>query len=381
MTIVKFGDVAQKVLGNEDRLSTTREYYIGGEHFATGNLEIKQFGRIRDEDLGYQFHFPFESGDVLFMTKNPRLKKAGRVNISGICSIATFVIRTKSESRLLQDFLPILMQSDSFWEYLMANQSGSVNPFIKWGTLEKYCFDLPDISTQKQYCTIIWNLQELINELETQTALLDQLVKSRFTEMFGTPTGNEKQWPTETMKSVAPAIQSNNKPRSEGNWLLNLDAIQSNSGEVLFKNRVPKSEVNGSIMAFSPDHVLYSKLRPYLNKVAVPDEYGFGTTELIPLLPDRTKLTRTYLAHLLRSDAFVSKFSSAVAGTKMPRVTMDVFWKFNIPLPPISLQEKFASFVEQVDKSKFELQKHLDDTKRLQKALINQAFDPKSVQN
>ena len=63
-------------------------------------------------------------------------------------------------------------------------------------------------------------------------------------------------------------------------------------------------------------------------------------------------MTRTYLAHLLRSDAFVSKFSSAVAGTKMPRVTMDVFWKFNVPLPPISLQEKFASFVEQVDKSK-----------------------------
>lgn len=101
--------------------------------------------------------------------------------------------------------------------------------------------------------------------------------------MFGTPTINEKQWPTKKMKEIAPSIQANNKPTIEGNWLLNLDAIQSNSGEVLFKNRVPESELNGSIMAFSSDHVLYSKLRPYLNKVVVPDEYGYGTTELIPL--------------------------------------------------------------------------------------------------
>ena len=170
--------------------------------------------------------------------------------------------------------------------------------------------------------------------------------------MFGTPTGNEKQWPTEKMKEVAPPIQADNKPMSEGNWLLNLDAIQSNSGEILFKNRVSDSDLNGSIMAFSSEHVLYSKLRPYLNKVAVPDEPGYGTTELIPLLPDKSKLTRLYLAHLLRSDAFVSKFSSAVAGTKMPRVSMDVFWKFEVPVPPIDLQQDFGSFVEQVNKSK-----------------------------
>ena len=137
--------------------------------------------------------------------------------------------------------------------------------------------------------------------------------------------------------------------------MLNLDAIQSNSGQILFKNRVSEAELNGSIMTFSSDHILYSKLRPYLNKVVVPDESGFGTTELIPLLPNKAKLTRTYLAYLLRSDAFVSKFSSAVAGTKMPRVSMDVFWKFDVPLPPMNLQKEFGSFVNQIDKSKFEL--------------------------
>ena len=65
--IVQLGDVIQKILGNEDRLTTEREFYVGGEHFISGNLEVKQRGIIKNEDLGYQFHFPFECGDVLFI--------------------------------------------------------------------------------------------------------------------------------------------------------------------------------------------------------------------------------------------------------------------------------------------------------------------------
>lgn len=136
--------------------------------------------------------------------------------------------------------------------------------------------------------------------------------------------------------------------------MLNLDAVQSNTGAILFKNKVLADQIQGgSIITFSEHNVLYSKLRPYLNKVVLPDEPGFGTSELVPLLPNASILTREYLAWMLRSESFVTMISNAVAGTKMPRVTMDTFWKFNIPLPPVELQNQFADFVRQVDKSKF----------------------------
>ena len=124
--------------------------------------------------------------------------------------------------------------------------------------------------------------------------------------MFGVPISNSKQWPTKTMKEVAPSKQIAVNVHEDGNWLLNLDAIQSNTGDVLFKNRVTSTDLGGSVMTFTTEHVLYSKLRPYLNKVVIPDESGYGTTELIPLLPDSKVLTRTYLAHMLRSGAFVA---------------------------------------------------------------------------
>ena len=177
-------------------------------------------------------------------------------------------------------------------------------------------------------------------------------VKSRFIEMFGNPVSNSICWPTKKMIDVAPSVQFSQEPMHDSNWLLNLDAIQSNSGEILFKNIVSRDKLTGSIMSFGMGNVLYSKLRPYLNKVVVPNEPGFGTTELIPLLPNPELLNQTYFACLLRSDPFVNNISLAVAGTKMPRVSMGTFWKFDVPLPPIDLQNEFATFVKQVDKSK-----------------------------
>jgi type I restriction enzyme S subunit len=170
--------------------------------------------------------------------------------------------------------------------------------------------------------------------------------------MFGDPIINPLNWPTNEMSKAAPTTQGNVEVEKDRNWLLNLDAIEADTGIVLHKNYVSSEELNGSIISFSPEHILYSKLRPYLNKVVVPDESGFGTSELLPLLPDSRILNRIYFANVLRSDSFVHMFSAAVAGTKMPRVSMDTFRKFQLPLPSIDLQNQFADFVKQVDKSK-----------------------------
>ena len=68
--------------------------------------------------------------------------------------------------------------------------------------------------------------------------------------------------------------------------------------------------------------------------------------------PVNTKINREYLAFMLRNDEFVNMINEKVAGAKMPRVSMNDFRKFDVPVPPIELQNQFADFVHQVDKSK-----------------------------
>ena len=177
--------------------------------------------------------------------------------------------------------------------------------------------------------------------------------------MFGNPTTNNKHWPTKKMKDVAPSSPYAGKisKTDNGYWLLNLGMVESNSGRIIEKVYVAEAEIGQSTTTFSSEYVLYSKLRPYLNKVVVPDDAGYATTELIPLLPNQQLLTQLYLAQLLRGDEFLAYISTQVSGTKMPRVTMNVFWDFDVMLPPLGLQEQFAAFVRQSDKSKFAVQR------------------------
>ena len=159
-------------------------------------------------------------------------------------------------------------------------------------------------------------------------------------------------WDSAPLGHVCPAKPSNNREISNNDvvWHLNLDQIESNTGEVLTKSYAPASEAGTSTSWFDSRHVLYSKLRPYLNKVVLADESGVATTELVPLLPDETRLDKRYLWHYLRSKQFVNWVSDQVAGAKMPRVRMKAFWDHEIPLPPIDEQKRIVELLDRTDR-------------------------------
>lgn len=135
-------------------------------------------------------------------------------------------------------------------------------------------------------------------------------------------------------------------------WILNLDMIESETGKIIEKVKVPVSEIGSSTGTFNETMVLYSKLRPYLNKVVLPDGPGYATNELVPMQPDETKLKREFLASLLRSDEFVTYAKHISGGTQMPRMPMNAIRKFECILPPIEMQNDFICLLRQSDKSK-----------------------------
>ena len=199
---IKLGEVVDKIVGDDDRLTTSKKYYIGGEHIDTARIRVTQRGILdsdRGRTLGYQFHYPFEPGDVLFMTKNPYLRKCGLVDFEGICSIATFVLRTKDPEVLDQRFLAVVTQTDDFWNYLEANKSGSVNYFITWKTMEKYEFELPGIDRQKQIAEAIWSIEETRLSYEKLIEKTEALIQSRFVEMFGALGTDVNEWGLTTL--------------------------------------------------------------------------------------------------------------------------------------------------------------------------------------
>ncbi|WP_368204668.1 restriction endonuclease subunit S [Bacteroides caccae] len=181
--------------------------------------------------------------------------------------------------------------------------------------------------------------------------------KSQFIEMFGNPVTNTKGWKTAKIKDVAPEMPS--KEQLSGKiWLLNLDMIESDTGRIIEK--VYEDVENAlSVQSFDEGNVLFSKLRPYLNKVVIPDEPGMATTELVPLRPEPSKLHKVFLSHLLRGNQFVNYANDIAGGTKMPRMPLTELRNFDCILPPMDKQLEFVFIAEQVDKSKSVIQKAL----------------------
>jgi type I restriction enzyme S subunit len=124
---------------------------------------------------------------------------------------------------------------------------------------------------------------------------------------------------------------------------LSLEHIESKTGRILRQPSEPlEDEGTSTTFAFNDRHVLYGKLRPYLNKVALPDFSGRCTTELIPLLPT-SDLAREYLAFLLRRDDTVETAMRGKTGSRMPRANMNALLKMEILLPPLEEQRRIAA--------------------------------------
>jgi type I restriction enzyme S subunit len=140
------------------------------------------------------------------------------------------------------------------------------------------------------------------------------------------------EWDRVPLGEIAPAC-SLQLPREDSIvWNLSLEDIQSVTGRVLGKQTCRVAELGSAKCAFDERHVLYSKLRPYLNKVVVPDTAGVGTSELIPLLADK-RLDREFLAFYLRSREFVDFANANTRGANLPRISMAELWAHRVPVP------------------------------------------------
>lgn len=152
-----------------------------------------------------------------------------------------------------------------------------------------------------------------------------------------------------SLREIAPPVPATTAPVGEKVWLLNLDQIEPHTGALLSTEHVQRSGLGTSTHAFDDGNVLYSKLRPYLNKVLIPETAGYCTSELVPMRPNQELVTREYLAAYLRSPYFLDWVSQQVDGAKMPRVSMKILWEHKVELPSLEEQKRIAAVLEKAD--------------------------------
>ena len=254
-----------------------------------------------------------------------------------------------------------------------------INKAVKGLTLNKNLISqkeifLPDLAIQKEIANNLDGIDNLLELRKKQLIYLKELSKSLFTSMFGDIKTNDKNWEIKKLKELVEIKSYRINENLDSIWLLNLEDIEPNTGKLIRKREISFENIPSSTISFNEDYILYSKLRPYLNKVFLPDEKGIGTSELIPLLPKKI-INKIFLVEYLRNDKVVDFLSQKVSGAKMPRIIMKEFQDLNLIVPPIELQNKFAERVEKIEKLSFEIEKSIKEAQNLYDNLMNEYFD------
>ena len=160
---------------------------------------------------------------------------------------------------------------------------------------------------------------------------------------------------------------------------LGLEHIEPATGRILVDElEAQASDSKSTNFRFTDEHVLYGKLRPYLNKVALPEFSGRCTTEIIPLRP--VSVERRWLAWLLRRQEAVDHAMRGKTGSRMPRASMPDFLAMKVAVPPVSVQRRAIVRLERqvsaLEHARTAALAQLAAIDLLSDATLRQAFEP-----
>lgn len=249
-------------------------------------------------------------------------------------------------------------------------------PSISLSDIGNIRIDLKSKDERNEIVSLLDKTTCAISLLNKELQMLDYLTKARFVEMFGDFKINPMGWPVVGFEEIA--IIDGNMTTDYEKYAdyphIGIDSIEKESGLLKGYRTVAEDGVISAKYVFTPAHIIYSKIRPNLNKVALPDFDGLCSADAYPILPIEGKCNRVFLAYDMRSQFFLDYILQFCNRTNLPKVNCKEVTGFRTPLPPIELQNEFASFVAQVDKSKAAIQKSIDETQLLYDSLMQKYF-------
>ena len=377
--IVRFEDVITRITGNVDRYNTDLEYYVGGDQYDSSSLTIERRGDLKkDVDiLGFKFHFPFKSGDVLLMARNPHLRKAGQVFFDGLCSDASYILRTKDEKRLRQNYIPIILQSNHFWDWFESHKTGGITFLLNWGMLKGYEFDLPDSDVQDSIMEKVWAAYKLKQSYQKLMIATDEMVKSRFIEMFGSL---EKTKPlSECIGITFPGEWGEDDSDGSGVNVIRTTNF-TNSGKLDLTNVVTRKidQVKIDKKHLIPGDIILERsggtAENPVGRVVYFEAIGtFLFNNFTQLLRCKDGVNSLFVFYSLYNYYHTHKSEIRSMGNKttgIQNLKMDKYWDIPIADASPELQDQFVCLYKQAEKSKFELKQAIEKIDKVMRALL-----------
>ena len=381
MKLKELGEYYIGLTYKPDSVSDDGTIVLRSGNIQDGQIDLSDIVRVNTKIREKLYVNP---GDILMCSRNGSTKLVGKAAmIPSLAEPMTFgafmtVFRTP-----YNDYLKYFLQSNSFRRQLSSSKTTTINQ-ITINMLDNIEIELPGEADRELRCQKLELIQHLIYLRKNQLARFDELIKARFVEMFGDPDLNPKGWDEPLLSEKLDvlggyAFKSDEFDEETGIPVLRIGNI--NSGYFRPVNMVYLHEDDSlERYAIYPGDLVMS-----LTGTVGKDDYGnvcilgnnydkYYLNQRNAKLEIKEGIDKLYLSEILKFETVKRRLTGISRGVRQANIANRDILNLRLPIPPMDLQEQFATFVQQVDKSKSVVQKSLDESQFLFDSLLQEYF-------
>lgn len=382
--MAKLGEVCTIVSGSTPKTSVT-SYWDGNIKWITPAELNEDTFYIMDsvrhiteegkEKTGLSY---LPTGTVILSSRAP----IGKTAIAGceMCCNQGFKNLICSDA-IYNEYLYFFLKSKT--EYLNSLGRGATFKEVSKSIVENIEIPLPEVNQQKEIAEKFKKLEQLISLRKQQLAKLDELVKARFVEMFGSYPENEKAYPVVNVSDVADAgVGVVIKPAQYYvTEECGIKAFRSlNIGEMYIKDSdwvyfsTKGNESNKKSQLHENDLLIVRSGAPGTSCVVTKEFEGCNAVDVIIAHPDLSKVNPWYLCAYINYPHGKKQIEEGTGGAAQQHFNVGKCNNLKVLLPPLELQNQFAAFVERVNQQKQTVQQSLEKLELMKKALMQEYF-------
>lgn len=282
-----------------------------------------------------------QPGDILISTANS-LNLLGRTTLvkSDIhrVSFGAFMSVIRTGKSVLSDFLIRILRTEAAWDFFRINANTTTNiSNLNLKTLAEFQFPLPPLSVQ----------EEIVAELDSYQKIIDGA--KQVVDNWKPRINIDPEWKKHELRDVCYIDGVIEQSPPPDRIYIGADSIEEGTGRLIQKESIKQQSIRGAAVRFSGKKILYSKLRPYLNKTTITDFDGYCSTDIYPLSCYDSILFE-YLYYVIKSDAFLQTAIGLQMGARLPRINKDQFLSIQISVPDLPTQQAIVDRIEDEQK-------------------------------
>ena len=313
-----------------------------------------------------------------YFAYNPSRINVGSIDCQSVDDrviVSPLYVVLKADERVDNNYLLHYLKSDIGKTYINELASGSVRANLKFSILQEFPFPMIPIEEQKEKMAVIAKIDENIACCDSIIEKLDLAVKSRFIEMFGD--SNKTCKLGEVCTKITDGTHKTPNYLAEGITFISAKNIVNGEldySDVKHISEEEYSEIQKRCGTEKYD-ILLSKSGSLGQPAIIKTDEKLGLFESLAVIKyDRNKLIPEFLKEQLKSDHVQWQFSMSEKGVAVKHLHLEVIKNIDIVLPDIGLQKEFASFVDQIDKSKLAVQEMKNKMEILKASVMQEYF-------